>query len=102
LIFIKLKNVIPISKDEIGVNRQLPPKIASFVNYTPEINKISITFCNCTTLINLPPLSNSSVNQHDILQISHDFSYLPYLRLFLCVVFVSFVLALESPLWMTN
>ena len=52
------------------VNRQLPPWNCKFRQLSPDINKISITPWNCTTLINLPPPSNSSVSQHDVLQIS--------------------------------
>ena len=57
-----------LTKDN-WVNRQLSLEIVSFLNYFSSINKTSITPWNCTTLINLPPPSNSYVSQHDVLQI---------------------------------
>ena len=53
----------------LWVNRQLPPWNCKFRQLPPEINKTSITPWNCTTLINLPPPSNFSISEHDVLQI---------------------------------
>jgi len=51
------------------VNKQLPLEIVIFINYPLKSTKLQLPPWNCTTLINLPPPSNSFVSQHDVLQI---------------------------------
>jgi len=53
-----------------GVNSQLPPWNCKFRQLPPlKLTKLQLPSWNCTTLINLTPLSNFSVSQHDVLQI---------------------------------
>jgi len=47
----------------------ITPWNCKFCQLPSDINKTSITPRNCTTLINLPPPSNTFVSQHDVLQI---------------------------------
>jgi len=53
----------------LRVNSQLSSWNCKFRQLPHKINKTSITPWNCTTLISLPPPSNYSVCQHDVLQI---------------------------------
>lgn len=56
-------------KSDMLVNMQLSSEIVSFINYPLTLTKLQLPLWNCTTLINLSPLSNSSVSQHHVLKI---------------------------------